>query len=107
MSDTLAPTGGPEAQEPPRRTTPFVLDPVITRRAIERLARAEAHEPGHGKIDLVAFAERDRRGGALDYSHRLGRNVSAFAQGWAGAERDAFDRWRTGYGALGGLRLHF
>lgn len=83
------------------------LDPDIVRRGAEGLARAEEHGPGHGKIDLFAFAERDRLGGALDYSHRLGRNVSAFAHGWAGAERDAFDRWHTGYGALGGLRLRW
>jgi len=107
VSDELAPAGEAEEQEPPRPTTPFVFDPAITRRAIEGLTRAEEHEPGHGKIDLFAFAERDRLGGALDYSHRISRDVSAFAHGWAGAERDAFDRWRTGYGALGGLRLRF
>jgi hypothetical protein len=107
VSDALAPTGEAEEAQPPRSATPFVLDPAITRRAIEGLTRAEEHESGHGKIDLYAFAERDRLGGALDYTHRLGRNVSAFAQGWAGAERDAFDRWRTGYGALGGLRFRF
>ena len=107
MSDELAPTGEAEEQEPPRPTTPFVLDPAITRRAIEGLTRAEEHEPGRGKIDIFAFAERDRLGGAVDYTHRLGRNVSAFAQGWAGAERDAFDRWRTGYGVLGGLRVRW
>jgi hypothetical protein len=60
--------------------------------------------PGHGKVDLFGLAERVRLGGALNYSHRLGRNVSAFAQGWAGTERDALDRWRADYGALGGLR---
>jgi hypothetical protein len=107
VSDELAPAGEPEEQQPPRRTRPVVVDPAITRRAIEGLTRADEHEPGHGKIDLFAFAERDRLGGALDYSHRLRRNVSAFAQGWAGAERDAFDRWRTGYGALGGLRFRW
>lgn len=107
MSDELAPAGEAEEQEPARPPQPFVLDPGITRRAIEGLTRAEEQEPGHGKIDLYAFAERDRFGGALDYSHRISRGVSAFAQGWAGAERDAFDRWRTGYGALGGLRFRF
>jgi hypothetical protein len=64
-------------------------------------------EPGHGKLDLFGFAERDRLGGALDYSHRIGRNVSAFAQGWAGTERDALNGWRWGYGALGGLRARW
>jgi hypothetical protein len=107
VSPGLARAGEREEQEPPPRTTPLVLDPVITPRAIAGLTRAEEHEPGRGKIDIFAFAERDRLGGAVDYTHRLGRNVSAFAEGWAGADRDAFDRWRTGYGGLGGLRFRF
>jgi hypothetical protein len=94
-------------QEQPRPAAPRILDADMVRRAAEGLARAEEHRPGHGKVDLFAFAERDRLGGAVDYSHRISGGVSAFAQGWAGAERDAFDRWRTGYGALGGLRLRF
>lgn len=105
MSDGLARAGDAEREGPPRPAAPRLLDPEITRRAAEGLARAEEHQPGHGKVDLFAFAERDHLGGALDYSHHVSRNVSAFAQGWAGAERDAFDRWRAGYGALGGVRV--
>jgi len=107
VSDGLARTGGHEREEQPGPAAPRILDPDVTRRAVEGLARAEEHQPGHGKVDLFAFAERDRLGGAVDYSHHVSRNVSAFAQGWAGAERDAFDRWRTGYGALGGLRFRW
>jgi hypothetical protein len=107
VSDGLARAGEAEEQDSARPPRPFVLDPAIPRRAIDGLTRAEEHAPDHGQIDLFAFAERDRLGGALDYSHRISRGVSAFAQGWAGAERDAFDRWRTGFGALGGLRFRF
>jgi hypothetical protein len=46
-----------------------------------------------------------RVAGAADYPHHVSRNVSAFAQGWAGAERAALDRWRGGYSALGELRV--
>jgi hypothetical protein len=39
-------------------------------------------------VELFGFAERDRVGGAIDYAHRLTPALSAFAQGWAGAERN-------------------
>jgi hypothetical protein len=71
------------------------------------LGRAASLAPGHGRAELFGFAERDRLGGAIDSSYRISRGLSAFAQGWAGAERDATGRWRTGSGALGGLRLRF
>jgi hypothetical protein len=54
--------------------------------------------------ELFGFVERDRLGGGLDYAYRLTPALSAFARGWAGAERDALDRWQAGYGALAGLR---
>ncbi len=60
--------------------------------------------PGSGRLELFGVAERDRLGGGLGYEHHLAEGLAAFAQGWAGAERDALDRWRTGYGALAGLR---
>jgi hypothetical protein len=71
----------------------------------EALDRAASLAPGHGRVDLLGFVEPGRLGGRVDYAHRLTPALSAFAQGWAGAERDAMDRWHTGYGAMGGLRL--
>lgn len=71
----------------------------------EALDRAASLAPGHGRADLFGFLEPTRLGGAVDYTHRITPALSAFAQGWAGAERDEYDRWRTGYGVYAGLRL--
>ena len=54
-----------------------------------------------------SLLQPDRMGGAVDYSHRLTRSLSAFGQGWAGVARDPFDRWQTDYGALGGVRFRW
>jgi len=62
---------------------------------------------GSGRLDLFGYVEKDKLGGALDYRHHLTEGLSAFAQGWAGAQRDALDRWRTDYGALAGLRFQW
>ena len=66
--------------------------------------RASALPPGSGHLDLFGFVEKDRLGGALEYQHHIAQGLAAFAQGWAGAQRDALDAWRTDYGALAGLR---
>jgi len=46
-------------------------------------------------------------GGAVDYSHRITKSLSAFGQGWAGMAREPFDRWQADYGALGGVRFQW
>ncbi len=60
--------------------------------------------PGAGRLEVFGVVEPDRLGGTVDYSGHPARGLSAFAHGWAGAERDALDRWRAGYGAVGGVR---
>ena len=57
-------------------------------------------DPGGG-------AHSGRGAGAVGYPHHVSRTVSAFARGWAGAERAALDRWRRGYSALGELRVEW
>ena len=80
------------------------VDPLVSR-VNDQFRRAGELEPGHGKIDLFGYLQPDRMGGAVDYSHRIAKTLSAFGQGWAGMARDPFDRWQADYGALGGLRL--
>jgi hypothetical protein len=82
------------------------IDPLASRLS-EGLGRASGYAPGHGKLDLFGFAEPWRYGGGADYAHRLTPGWSAFAQGWAGAQRDASRGWHPGYGALGGLRFEW
>lgn len=66
--------------------------------------RASALAPGSGSLDLFGYAEKDRLGGGLEYQHHITQGLAAFAQGWAGTQRDALDQWRTDYGAVAGLR---
>ncbi len=73
----------------------------------EGLDRAAALKPGSGRLAIFGFAERDRVGGGLDYQHHIVQGLSAFAEGWAGLQRDAADRWRSDYGALAGLRYEW
>jgi hypothetical protein len=72
----------------------------------EGLDRAAALAPRSGSLDLYAFAERDRLGGALDYAHHIRPGMSAFAHGWIGAARDS-SGWRTDGGVLAGLRMRW
>ena len=70
----------------------------------ENLDQNTALEPRSGRLAIFGLAEKDRIGGSLDYQHHIIKGLSTFAQGWAGIERDEYDRWRTGYGAFAGLR---
>ena len=106
MSEELARTGDakpPETPQMPWRPPPLFLDPLVSR-VDDQFRRAGELEPGHGKIDLFSYLQPGRLGGAVDYSHRITSSLSAFGQGWAGAERDTMDKWRTGYGVMGGAR---
>ena len=69
----------------------------------ERRNRASRHH--HCGSAVFGYLQPDRMGGAVDYSHRITKSLSAFGQGWAGVARDPFDRWQTDYGALGGVRF--
>ena len=70
------------------------------------LDRADALTPGTGRIDLLGYATLERVGAALDYEQRFRtRNLSAFAQAWAGASRES--RWQPDAGVMGGLRWRF
>lgn len=109
MSEALARAGEvkpPEASSVPWRPLPLFLDPLVSR-VDDQFRRAGELEPGHGKIDLFGYLQPDRMGGAVDYSHRITKSLSAFGQGWAGVARDPFDRWQTDYGALGGMRFQW
>jgi hypothetical protein len=66
------------------------------------LDRPAALSPGHGQVDLFGYATLDRIGAGLDAEARLTRGLSAYAQAWAGAQRD--DVWHKDVGAVGGLR---
>ena len=109
MSEELARAGDaqpPAAPQVPWRPPPLFLDPLVSR-VDDQFRRAGELEPGHGKIDLFGYLQPDRMGGALDYSHRITKSLSAFGQGWAGVARDPFDRWQADYGALGGVRFQW
>ncbi len=96
----------PEAPTVPWRPAPLFLDPLVSR-VDDQFRGAGEFEPGHGKIDLFGYLQPDRKGGAVDYSHRITKSLSAFAQGWAGVASDPFDRWKADYGALGGVRFQW
>ncbi len=109
MSETLARAGEakpPDAPPAQWRPPPLFLDPLVSR-VDDQFRRAGELQPGHGRIDLFGYLQPDRMGGAVDYSHRITKSLSAFGQGWAGVARDPFDRWQTDYGALGGMRLQW
>jgi hypothetical protein len=109
VSTELAPAGTVKASAAPAmpwRPPPLFLDPLVSR-VDDQFRRAGELDPGHGKVDLFGYLQPDRVGGAVDYSHRITKSLSAFGQGWAGLARDPFDRWQADYGALGGVRFQW
>jgi hypothetical protein len=67
-----------------------VKDATIAARA--SLDAAEQLPVGTGKVDLFSFVKseggRTLAGGAVDYQHRIRRNLSAFGRAWVGASWD-------------------
>lgn len=62
------------------------------------------HQPGHGQLDLLAYGKRDAAGVALDYTHRLTTDLSAFARGWGQTLNVPGRGWTKDWGAVAGLR---
>lgn len=60
-----------------------------------------------GRLDLGLRVTPHSLAATVDTAHRLVRgplDLSAFAQGWAGA-RNVAGRWTSDFGALAGLRV--
>lgn len=92
-----------DAGSPIARSLNLELTPSLFR---ERLDAAESLTPGSGLLELRAFALPGSAGIAVDYSHRLNENLSAFGAGYAGA-RYGQGRLEPDFGAMAGLRLRF
>lgn len=64
---------------------------------------------GAGRVDLFSFAKLEGRrttaGAALDYQHRISRNLAAFGRAWVGASWDPLDRRQLAGEATAGIRL--
>ena len=68
--------------------------------------RADAFQPGQGRLELLGTATPDWIGGRAECVHRIEPSLSAFAQGWAGWANRA-SRWERDWGATVGARWTF
>jgi len=108
---TTAPTASTASPAPPPQVDDHKAIDLRLPSILAGLDRAETEQPGHGKVDLFAFAERDRQGAGLDVTHRINQRWAAFGQGWVARERSdreaGREAGRLGYGVMGGLRLRW
>jgi hypothetical protein len=84
-----------------------VKDATIAAKA--SLDAVEQLPVGTGKVDLFSFVKseggRTIAGGAVDYQHRIRRNLAAFGRAWVGAAWDPAGRRELAGEATAGIRL--